>query len=84
MMATDGYRFFAEELGACHWDDEARVMRQSPHHYVKNAKTPTLVIHGELDYRVPATQGLQYYNTLKAKDVAGAAASTSPTRTTGS
>ncbi len=70
MMATDGYRFFARELGAFHWDDEARVMRQSPHHYVKNARTPTLVIHGELDYRVPATQALQYYDTLKAKGVA--------------
>ena len=43
MMATDGYRFFAHELGAFHWDDEARVMRQSPHHYVARAKTPTLV-----------------------------------------
>jgi len=70
MMATDGYRFFAKELGAFHWDDEAMVMRQSPHHCVKDAKTPTLVIHGELDYRVPATQGLQYFNSLKAKDVA--------------
>lgn len=70
MMATDGYRFFASELGAFHWDDEARVMRQSPHHYVKRAKTPTLVIHGELDYRVPATQALQYFNSLKSKDVA--------------
>jgi len=70
MMATDGYRFFAKELGAFHWDDEARVMQQSPHHYVKEAKTPTLVVHGELDYRVPATQGLQYFNTLKAKGVA--------------
>jgi dipeptidyl aminopeptidase/acylaminoacyl peptidase len=69
MMATDGYRFFASELGAFHWEDEARVMRQSPHHYVKDAKTPTLVIHGELDYRVPATQALQYYDTLKAKEV---------------
>ncbi len=69
MMATDGYRFFAKELGAFHWDDAPRVMRQSPHHYVKHAKTPTLVIHGELDYRVPATQALQYYNSLKAKDV---------------
>ena len=28
------------------------------------------MIHGELDYRVPATQGLQYFNSLKAKDVA--------------
>lgn len=69
MMATDGYRFFAKELGAFHWDDEARVMRQSPHHFVKQAKTPTLVVHGELDYRVPATQGLQYFNSLKAKGV---------------
>ena len=69
MMATDGYNFFADELGAFHWDNPARVMRQSPHHYVKHAKTPTLVIHGELDYRVPATQALQYYDTLKAKQV---------------
>ena len=69
MMATDGYRFFAEELGAFHWDNPARVMKQSPHHYVKRAKTPTLVIHGEQDYRVPATQALQYYNTLRAKGV---------------
>ena len=69
MMATDGYRFFAKELGAFHWDDPPRVMRQSPHHYVKMARTPTLVVHGELDYRVPATQALQYYNSLKAKGV---------------
>ncbi len=70
MMATDGYHFFADELGAFHWNDPARVMRQSPHHYVKRAKTPTLVIHGEQDFRVPATQALQYYDTLKAKKVA--------------
>jgi dipeptidyl aminopeptidase/acylaminoacyl peptidase len=70
MMATDGYRFFAKELGAFHWEDEPRVLRQSPHHHVRNAKTPTLVVHGELDYRVPATQALQYFNSLKAKDVA--------------
>jgi dipeptidyl aminopeptidase/acylaminoacyl peptidase len=69
MMATDGYMFFAKELGAFHWDDPARVMKQSPHHYAKRFKTPTLVIHGELDYRVPATQALQYYNTLHAKQV---------------
>jgi len=70
MMATDGYRFFARELGAFPWVDEARVLRQSPHHYAGHARTPTLVVHGELDYRVPATQALQYYNTLKAKGVA--------------
>ncbi len=46
-----------------------KVLAQSPHHFVRRAVTPTLVIHGDLDYRVPGTQGLQYYNTLKAKDV---------------
>jgi len=69
MMATDGYEWFRRELGAWHWEDEARVMRQSPHHFAGKAKTPTLVVHGELDYRVPATQALQYYDTLKAKGV---------------
>ena len=69
MMATDGYQFFADELGAFHWNNPPRVMKQSPHHYVKRAKTPTLVIHGEQDFRVPATQALQYYDTLKAKKV---------------
>ena len=69
MMATDGYVFFARELGAFYWENAARVRRQSPHGFVANAKTPTLVIHGELDYRVPATQGLEYYDVLKAKSV---------------
>jgi dipeptidyl aminopeptidase/acylaminoacyl peptidase len=69
MMATDGYLFFAKELGAFHWDNPARVMKQSPHHYARRMKTLTLVIHGELDYRVPATQALQYYNTLRTRKV---------------
>ncbi len=72
MMATDGYEWFRRELGAWHWEDEARVMRQSPHHFAGKAKTPTLVVHGELDYRVPATQALQYYDTLKAKGIEAA------------
>jgi len=70
MMATDGYAFFRAELGAFHWENPGRVMKQSPHHYAANFRTPTLVIHGELDYRVPATQALQYYDTLKARSVA--------------
>ena len=69
MMGSDGYFWFGHELGAFHWDDEARVMKQSPHHYAKNFNTPTLVIHGELDYRVPYYQGLAYYNTLRTRAI---------------
>ncbi len=69
MMATDGYMYLAKELGAFHWDGPAQVMKQSPHHHARRFKTPTLVMHGEQDFRVPATQALQYYDTLHAKGV---------------
>jgi dipeptidyl aminopeptidase/acylaminoacyl peptidase len=39
--------------------------RFSPHRYAKNFKTPTLVTHGELDFRVPVGQGLELFTTLK-------------------
>ena len=69
MMGSDGYFWFGHELGAFHWDDEAQVMKQSPHHYAQHFATPTLVLHGELDYRVPYYQGMAYYNTLRARSV---------------
>ena len=53
-----------------HYFSPAQVMKQSPHHYAKRFKTPTLVTHGEQDFRVPATQALQYYDTLHTKGVA--------------
>jgi len=69
MMGSDGYFWFGHELGAFHWEDEKRVLQQSPHHYAHKFSTPTLVMHGELDYRVPYYQGLAYYNTLRARDI---------------
>ena len=69
MFADDAYTWHAKELGAWYWDDMARVLAQSPHAHAANMKTPTLVIHGALDYRVPDGQGLAYYNTLKALNV---------------
>ncbi len=69
MMGSDGYFWFGKELGAFPWEDEARVLAQSPHHYASAFETPTLVIHGELDYRVPYYQGLAYYNTLRVMNV---------------
>ncbi len=69
MMGSDGYFWTGLELGAWHWDDEARVLKQSPHHYAQHFQTPTLVLHGEQDYRVPYYQSLAYYNTLRARGV---------------
>ena len=36
---------------------------------MKDFKTPTLVIHGELDFRVPYTQGLQLFTSLQLQKV---------------
>jgi dipeptidyl aminopeptidase/acylaminoacyl peptidase len=47
----------------------AKPHSQSPHAFAAGMSTPTLVIHGALDYRVPDAQGLAYYNTLKARGV---------------
>ena len=69
MFADDAYTWHAKELGAWYWDDPARILAQSPHGFAGNMSTPTLVIHGALDYRVPDGQGLAYYNTLKARNV---------------
>jgi dipeptidyl aminopeptidase/acylaminoacyl peptidase len=69
MFADDAWYWHPKELGAFYWDDMAKVESQNPRARVKHMKTPTLVIHGLLDYRVPDSQGLAYYNTLKAKGV---------------
>lgn len=69
MFADDGYYYHAKEFGAWYWKDFGRIEAQNPRAWAKRLSTPTLVIHGALDYRVPDSQALQYYNTLKVKKV---------------
>jgi len=69
MFSADAWYWFPKEMGAWYWEDVKKVEGQNPRSKVAPMKTPTLVIHGALDYRVPGDQGLQYYNTLKAKDI---------------
>jgi dipeptidyl aminopeptidase/acylaminoacyl peptidase len=69
MFADDAYTWHLEEFGAWYWDGATKAHAQSPSSYVAAMHTPTLVIHGALDYRVPDQQGLAYYNTLKARGV---------------
>lgn len=41
----------------------------SPSSYIQNFSTPTLVMTGELDYRVPYTQSLQYFTALQTLNI---------------
>lgn len=51
------------------WENPDVYERWSPSYYVNEFRTPTLVIHGELDYRVPVGQGLQLFTSLQMKKV---------------
>ena len=44
-------------------------VKWSPHLFAKNFKTPTLVVHGELDYRVPIGEGLQLFSALQRRGI---------------
>ena len=60
-----------EELWFVNWDLKGEpwnsdiYQKYSPSNYVRNFSTPTLVIAGEKDYRVPYTQSIQYFSTLQ-------------------
>jgi dipeptidyl aminopeptidase/acylaminoacyl peptidase len=51
------------------WDDFERFNRNSPHMFAGNFKTPTLVIHGQQDYRVPVNHAIELFNTLQNRSV---------------
>ena len=68
-FAADSYASRRQDLGHWYWDDLPAVHAQSPHAHAARMHTPTLVIHGALDYRVPDCNGLAYYNTLKARGI---------------
>jgi dipeptidyl aminopeptidase/acylaminoacyl peptidase len=55
--------------GGLPWDGMENILRWSPSHYASGYATPTLVMHGEKDYRVPYGQALEVYGMLKAKGV---------------
>lgn len=51
------------------WENQETYDRWSPSHFVKSFKTPTLVIHGELDYRVVTGQGMHLFTALQSMNV---------------
>ncbi len=66
---TDAARWFGHQLGGVPIDDDEYFARYSPHRFVKSWKSPTLVIHGEKDYRVPIGEGLALYEALRHQGV---------------
>jgi len=71
----DNFTQYGSDFGAekarffDHWDKPAEFMRFSPHVSAGNFNTPTLVVHGQLDQRVPINQGFELFNTLQTRGV---------------
>ncbi len=51
------------------WDNSQGYEKHNPVNFVKNWKTPMLVIHGALDFRVADTQGLGTFNALQRRGI---------------
>ncbi len=69
MYASDITYGRARAYGAEIWEDPAALQRWSPAVTTADYVTPTLVIHGQRDRRVPLTQGTGLYGVLVAKGV---------------
>lgn len=67
--ATEELWFPIWEFNGMPWEADTYYQKWNPANYVNNFNTPTLVIHGEKDYRVPYTQGLQMFTALQMKGV---------------
>lgn len=73
MYGTTEELFFVNwDLGGPYWRSPElfdKYAAFSPHRFVKNWKTPLLVIHGEKDFRVPIGQGMEAFTTAQVQGV---------------
>jgi dipeptidyl aminopeptidase/acylaminoacyl peptidase len=67
--STDELWFPEWDFKGTPWTNRALFRKLSPHSYAEKIKTPTLVIHGERDFRVPVAQGFQMFTALQRQGV---------------
>lgn len=69
---TEELWFTEHEFGGEYWDPRAMASQYrvwSPHLYASNLRTPQLVVHGELDYRIPVSEGISLFTALQRQGV---------------
>jgi dipeptidyl aminopeptidase/acylaminoacyl peptidase len=63
--STEELWFPEWEFKGTPWTNSFEYVRSSPASYVGNFKTPTMVIHGQKDYRVDLSEGLSMFTALQ-------------------
>jgi dipeptidyl aminopeptidase/acylaminoacyl peptidase len=66
---TDISNYLVAHMGDEFWNDYKTYEKHSAIYRIKNVVTPTQILHGENDLRVPFTQGQEFYGALKRKGV---------------
>jgi dipeptidyl aminopeptidase/acylaminoacyl peptidase len=70
MYGTTEELWFPEwEFGGTPYRNRENFERWSPQNHVNNFRTPCLVIHGEQDYRVPVSEGMQLFTALQRNNI---------------
>jgi dipeptidyl aminopeptidase/acylaminoacyl peptidase len=78
LFNLESWYLSTEEMFFANWDlkgpywDPARKQdydKFSPHRFVQNWDTPILVVHGEKDFRVPVTEGMQAFQAAQLQDI---------------
>jgi dipeptidyl aminopeptidase/acylaminoacyl peptidase len=67
--STEEMWFNNWEFKGTPYDNRESYVKWSPHQYAKNFKTPTLVVHGQRDYRLDASEGFQLFTTLQMEGI---------------
>ncbi len=61
--------FVPDYFGAEYWENLDVYRAHSAMFQIKGVTTPTLILHGEADVRVPVSQGYEFYNALRRQNV---------------
>src|SRR5512143_989603 len=67
--STEELWFPEWEFAGPYWASAEVYARNNPREFAKSFRTPTLVVHGEKDYRVPVEQGLAMFTALRRQGV---------------
>jgi dipeptidyl aminopeptidase/acylaminoacyl peptidase len=62
---TEELWFNEWEFKGTPWTNREMYRKWSPHLFATNFKTPMLVVHGQLDYRLDVSEGFQMFTTLQ-------------------
>lgn len=72
-LETEEMWFANWDLGGPYWDKNNAIAQlsyeNSPHKFVDKWDTPIMVTHGELDYRILASQGMMAFNAAKLRNI---------------